>query len=60
MGDFAFCHWGEAMILAFASRTKTFETRRNGGNGEFENLFLMDCFGPSLLHVSEVSRIHRG
>ncbi len=46
VGDFAFCHLREATILAFVSAMRTFETQRNGGNGVFEDLVLLEFLCP--------------
>jgi hypothetical protein len=42
VGNFSFCHLGEETILAFARVMKTLETQRNGGNGVFEDLVLLE------------------
>jgi hypothetical protein len=40
VGNFAFCHLGEATILAFVRAMETLETQRNGGSRGILSLIL--------------------
>jgi hypothetical protein len=41
-----FAIWVKVTILAFVSVMRTFETQRNGGNGVFEDLVLLEFLCP--------------